>query len=536
MAQERDLARLIEVGIALSAETNLSRLLDKILATARELTDADAGTLYTLSENRLHFKILHNDTLNVRQGVGPDTPLPLEPLRLDRSSAAGYAAVTGGAVNIPDVYESADFDFSGPRKHDRLTGYRTRSMLVVPLRNREKETVGVLQLLNAKHPRTGRVTAFSSRAEELAAAFASQAAVAITNARLLEEVQSLFDALVRVLAVAVDAKSPYTGSHVQRVALLNRMLAEAVDASGAPPFSEVRFGPDELETIRLAGWLHDVGKVTTPSWIMDKSTKLQTVFDRIGLLQCRFELIGALLENEGLRALLERRKVSRGAIEKSPEMAAARARAAEAEAEWKILARINEPAEAMDEKLEESLERIAAKTYRRDGIELPYLTADEARNLSVRRGSLTPAEVGIMRDHVKVTAQILDEVPFAASRRWKNVPLYARQHHEKLNGEGYPEGLSAEAIPLPSRILAVADFYEALSAKDRPYKKPMSRETIYGILRAASSRGELDGDVVELAINGGIFEQFEKMSGQPSIRPAQPPSRKNPRQSSGRRR
>jgi HD-GYP domain-containing protein (c-di-GMP phosphodiesterase class II) len=503
-------ARLIEIGIALSAETNLERLLERIVSHARELTDADAGTLYIVDDaGLLQFKIIQNDTLGIRQG---GAALRLDPVAVDRSTVSGYVALTGESVNIEDVYASDKFDFTGPKRYDKTTGYRSRSMLVVPMRDHEGNVIGVLQLLNARVPGTGEVVVFPREVEALTTAFASQAAVAITNARLIHEVRQLFDALIRVLAVAVDAKSPYTGNHVQRVAVLNLMLARAINEAGEGPFADVRFTEKELEEVRLAGWLHDVGKVTTPTWVMDKARKLETVFDRIELLQARFALIREKIENAALRARLSELGETAETLRASPLLCEARRKMDEVAEDLAFLERVNEPREFMDDQMLARLRGIAAKRYSpKDGEERPCLTEDEVENLSIRKGSLNAREIDLMRDHVRATASILREVPFETTRHLKSVAIYARQHHEKPNSRGYPEGLGAKDLSLQSRILAVADFYEALSAKDRPYKKPMPVDVILKILRSAAADGELDVDVLELMISEKVHERFEEV-------------------------
>lgn len=507
LSADEHLSRLVEVGISLSAETNLERLLEKIVTYARELTLADAGTLYTLEEDRLHFKIIQNDTLGIFRGGATGEALSMEPVPLNRSMVSGYVALTGEFVNIEDVYSSDKFDFAGPKKYDERTGYRSRSMLVAPMRDHEGEVIGVLQLLNATDPETGASIPFAQDVENLTRAFASQAAIALTNAKLISEVRDLFESLIRVLAAAVDAKSPYTGNHVQRVALLNYLIAASINEASDGPFSQVRFTDFELDEMRLAGWLHDVGKVTTPTWVMDKSTKLQTIFDRIGLVETRFSLIAALLENEALKARLTELGHDPQTDPALAPLAEDKKKVAE---DFAYVARVNEPREFMDDAMLARLEEIRAKTYTVDGVSRNYLTDEEALNLAIRKGSLNDDEMQTMRDHVRLTAHILKAVPFGTTRHMKKVPLFASQHHEKLSGLGYPEGISAEELPLQSRILAIADFYEALSAKDRPYKKPMPLDLVVKIMRKAAEDREIDSEVLEFMLATGIHTRFEE--------------------------
>ena len=504
----RQISQLTEIGIALSAELNLDALLEKTLHHARELTRADAGTLYLLLGGQLHFKILHNESLKVFKGGTTGVAVDLEPVKLDMANVSAYAAIQGKTIHIEDVYRSAEFDFSGPRKYDKMTGYRSRSMLVVPMKNHHGDVIGVLQLINATEPETGAVGAFSDEAVNLAEALASQAAVAITNASLVEEIKNLFDSLIRVLATAIDMESPYTGNHVQRVAELNVVLAKAINEKRDGPFAGVHFTDEQLEEIRLAGWLHDVGKITTPVWIMDKATKLESIYDRIGLIETRFGFIRRGME---IAALEKKNEILRrgGSEEEMARLDGELERQRGAlKDDLDFLRRCNQPGEFMEDAKLKRLQEIAKKTYVEDGAEKPLLTEDEAHNLSIRKGTLTEEQLKIMRDHVILTERMLSQIPFSGYLR--NVPVYAAQHHERLDGKGYHKACKAEQLSLPARILAIADFYEALSAKDRPYKKPMSEEVILSILQKAADAGEIDKDVLELLTKDKIHHQFEE--------------------------
>ena len=501
------LHRLIEIGIALSAETDLDALLEKIVHHAREVTGADAGTLYLLSDGQLHFKVVQNASLGDFRGGATGRQLEFPPVPLDAANVSAYAAMSGRAVNVDDVYESEEFDFTGPRTYDRRTGYRSRSMLVVPMKGHEGSVIGVLQLINALEPESGAVVPFPTRIAGLAQALASQAAVAVTNARLIDETKRLFESLIKVLAVALDAKSPYTGNHVQRVALLNTALAQTISDAADGPFADVTFSRSQLEEIRIAGWLHDIGKVTTPVAVMDKATKLENVLDRIELVRARFGVIRRELKLEALSrkmGVLEKPIDARALARIDEELAS---RLEELDRDLDLIERCNQPSNVLDDEAVERLQATARRTYLLDGEETRCLTDEELRQLSVRKGTLTDEEMQIMRDHVLWTSRMLGEVPFTPPLR--NVPTFAGQHHERLDGKGYPAGLAAADIPLQSRILAIADFYEALSAKDRPYKKPMPVETILTILRKSAEAGEIDGNILELMIREGLHERFE---------------------------
>jgi HD-GYP domain-containing protein (c-di-GMP phosphodiesterase class II) len=357
-------------------------------------------------------------------------------------------------------------------------------------------------------PQTGGIIAFRPEVVDLADALASQAAVAVTNARLIEETKNLFESLIRVLAVALDAKSPYTGNHVQRVALLNSALAQAIGEASDGPFAHVSFTRDQLEEIRLAGWLHDIGKVTTPVAVMDKATKLEAVLDRIELVRARFGNIRRGLEIGALSRRLEAMEGGAAAPELTRIDRELEAKKQELDQDLEFVVRCNQPSEFLDQAAVERLEAIGRKTYEDGEARRPFLTEDELRCLCIRRGTLTEDEMRVMRDHVLWTTRMLGQLAFTKPLR--GVPTFAGQHHERLDGKGYPLGLGAQAIPLQSRILAVADFYEALSAKDRPYKKPMPPEVILSILRRSAEAGEIDSDVLELMIRERVHERFEE--------------------------
>ena len=493
---KNQIERLTEIGIALSAELHLEALLEKIVRYARELSQADAGTLYLLLDGKLHFKILQNDTLQIFQGGAGAQPITFEPVLLEKNNVSAFAAIEGKTIVIGDVYECAEFDFSGPRRYDAITGYRTRSMLVVPMKNHEGAVIGVLQLINALEPETKNIIPFDADAVRLTEALASQAAIAVSNASLIKETKDLFNGLVKVLAMTIDARSHATRKHIQRVATLNILLARKKKKKKDGPFAGVNFSEKEMEAISIAGWLHDVGKITTPNWLVEKKSKLERPFDLIELIRERFAFIREQLSAAGC------------CKQENPQTnAQTDAAIKNLEDDLQFLCECNKPCEQMDEAALERLRGIARKTYIENGKPRPYLNEEELRALSVRRGNLTPEEIGVMRQHALWTKKILAEMPFKG--HLKNVPMYAGQHHERLNGTGYPDGLAAADIPLPSRILAVADVFEALTAKDRSYKKETNLMEVFALLRRAAQNGELDSDVVELLIEDKVFERLD---------------------------
>ncbi|HQU72511.1 MAG TPA: HD domain-containing phosphohydrolase, partial [Calditrichia bacterium] len=494
--QIRRVDRLAQVGIALSAEKDIARLLEKIVDEAMGLTHADAGTLYTVDEEhqQLRFEIMKNISMDIHLGgsSGKEVALPPVPLFKDDSpnytNVSSFVGLTGEIVNIPDVYDVDKFDFTGPRKYDSQTGYRTRSMLVIPMKNHENDIIGVLQLLNAIDPASGQPTVFAEEYVDLCAALASQAAIALENVKLIADLKELFEALIKVIATAIDEKSPYTAGHITRVTDLTMMIARTINETGEGPFSAVNFSRDELEELRIAAWMHDVGKITTPEHVIDKSHKLQTVFDRIELVSTRFQLIRQVAENEFLQLRLDAAE-NPGANLKKAEVRH-RDRLAQIDEDLAFLVSINTGREFLDDASLERLTEIAARTYSVGGKTYPYLTENELQNLSVRRGTLTPQERKVIENHALVSIKILKQLPFP--KKMSRVPEYAGGHHEKLDGSGYPFGLTAEQLPLQARIMALADIFEALTAHDRPYKKPMKLSRAVQILASMCEQNHID--------------------------------------------
>lgn len=506
--QSNHLSQLVKIGLGLSSEKNIDRLLERIVREARNFTNADGGTLYIKESERavLDFAIVQNDSLGVFMGGSgeaiswPPVPLRLEDNRENHRNVSAHCALTGEPVNISDVYDAEGYDFQGTRDFDASTGYRSRSMLVIPLRDHVDEVIGVLQLLNAKDRKTDAVVPFPEHEVGMVMSLASQAAIALTKMRLVRELENLLDAFIRTIGDAIDEKSPYTAGHVFRVANLTEEIALEVNSAADGKFGPVSFSSEELAEIRMAAWLHDVGKITTPEHLMDKATKLQTIFDRIELIRHRVEI--SRLTDE----------IARMANEPCPrqDVSAAPSRSVEKTEEWQeiinFLDTINLGGEGLSAESIAKVRRIAGITYRVGGVEFPLLAPDEVENLCVVKGTLTTAERKVMNHHVEMSIRMLEGLPFP--KKLRNVPAYAGMHHEKLNGTGYPRGLENGAIPLPARMLALADVLEALTAADRPYKPGKTLSEVMSILEGLVERGDLDGDLCDLAVDSGLIARF----------------------------
>ncbi len=553
--------RLIELGIALSAERDHSELMEKILLGAKELTNADGGTLYLVDGDRgeMRFAIMRNDSLGIAMGGTTGAPIPFPPVRLlgedgkpNHTHVAAAAAITGHTINIADAYDAAGFDFSGPRAFDERTGYRSRSFLTVPLKNHDAEVVGVLQLINARE-RGGAVVPFAAELVPLIEALASQAAVALDNQMLLEAQKNLFRAFLQVFASAIDAKSPYTGGHCRRVPELTNMLARAAAETEDGPFAEFVMNDDQWYELEVAGGLHDCGKVTTREYVVDKATKLETLYNRIHEIRTRFEVVKRDVEIEYLRG------VAAGGDEK--DLRAARdQRLKSLDGDFAYVAECNIGGEFMAPEKIARLERIAAITWVRTlddslglsweesqrrtkaqaplpavehvladkpehimGHDGPPLAADnpwgfivkppaqkfnlgEIYNLGVRRGTLTDEERYHINDHIVQTIIMLEALPFPKNLR--RVPEWAGGHHEKMNGTGYPRGLKREQMSVPARIMAIADIFEALTARDRPYKTPKKLSECIAIMAKMSKDGHIDPDLFALFLTSGVYRRY----------------------------
>ncbi|MGV1099609.1 HD domain-containing phosphohydrolase [Thiovibrio sp. JS02] len=493
---------LVKIGLGLSSEKNIDRLFEMIVSEARRFTNADGGTLYIKDEDRqeLDFTIVQNDSLKVFMGGSgesiswPSVPLRTRNNRDNHRNVSAYCALTGKAVNIHDVYSAKGFDFQGTKDFDTSTGYRSRSMLVIPMRDHEDEVIGVLQLLNARDPDSGAVVPFPEHEVDMVTSLASEAAIALTNMRLVRGLENFLDAFVRTIGDAIDQKSPHTAGHIFRVADFTLQIAAEVDRATTGKFREVSYSEDELAEIKMAAWLHDVGKITTPEHLMDKATKLETIFDRIELIRHRVELI-----QRAQCASAPRRE------ERPPQLPGKKE-------EWleiiDFLDRVNLGSESLSAESIARIRRLAEKSYEIAGTVVPLLAPDEVENLCVPQGTLTPTERKVMMHHVEMTIRMLERLPFP--RKLRRVPVYAGMHHEKMNGGGYPRGLDGEELPLPARMLALADIFEALTAADRPYKRGKMLSESMTILAGMVARGELDGDLCDLAVTSGLISRFAR--------------------------
>ena len=512
--------KLTDIGAALSAEGNTQNLLEMILENAMTLTNADGGTLYIVTPDGKHlaFEIVRNMSLNIKMG-GRGGKISWPPIQLtdeagveNHANVSTHVALTGETVNIPDVYDVKGFDFQGTKEFDKKTTYRSKSMLMVPLRNHENEIIGVLQLINASDTHDKSVVPFSAEAQSMTLSLASQAAVAITKNRLILELENLFESFIRTIAKAVDEKSPYTGGHVKRVADIALMIAEKINEKKEGIFSNIAFHDDQLKELRIAAWLHDIGKVTTPEYVVDKATKLETKYDRIHEIATRFEVLKRDAEIKFLRKTIE--LMENGGKDAIPQYEEGfRLELKKIEDDFRFIYDTNMGGEFMPDDKVERIKNLSRNTWQNNKSPVPWLTEDEVYNLTIRKGTLTKEEKEIIQNHVRLTESMLRELPFP--KKLKNVIEYASSHHETLNGTGYHKGLKGDQISLQARILAFADIFEALSASDRPYKKGKTASEVKKILGFMVKDQHIDKDIYDLFFNDGLFLKYIKESYKP---------------------
>ena len=501
------------IGIALSQERDINTLLETILVAAKNLTRADGGTLYRLVGDKLQFEIVRTDSLSIAMGGTSGNPVPFYPIPLhdkdgkpNNTMIAAFAALNHKTVNVADAYTEDGFDFSGTRNFDKRTGYRSTSFLTVPMKDHEGEIIGVLQLLNATDPATRTVTTFTEEDQRLAESLASQAAIALTNRLLIQQLEVLFESLIELINTAIDEKSPYTGGHCKRVPTLTMMLAEAAHHAVEGSLAAFRMNDKDRYELKIAGLLHDCGKITTPVHVVDKATKLQTIYDRIELVATRFEVLKRDAEIEMLHAKMR-------ALGAGDEESAHRAeeaflkKVAQYDDDCEFLRRTNIGGERMKPEDQARVSQIARYTWLNvRGERDRFLSRDEETNLNIPAGTLNPDERQIINHHIVATIKMLDALPWP--RHLANVPEYAGGHHERMDGKGYPKGLVRDQMSVQARVMGIADIFEALTAKDRPYKPGKTLSESLGILGRFKENGHIDPDLFDIFVREKVYLRY----------------------------
>ncbi len=505
------MATINNIGVSLSAEDDDDRLLETVLRGAQAVFNADGVALYLLSgDEHLRLSLAHVESLSLwlRGPAGETGDDPLNSREREAYAMLAAAGATERTVTSLDVHAAGSPDFEPVIEFDRQMGYRSQSFLSVPLRNHEHEVIGILQLTNAQARASGEIVAFSEDDQRLAESLASQAAVALTKNRLVHDFKGLFEGLTEVISTAIDEQSPHTGGHVRRVVVLSMMIAEAMSrraggASRLPALTE-----DELYELRIAALLHDCGKLTTPVHVADKATKLESIVDRMRLVEARAEIARRqrrieLLEEAVRRLTPEGDGDLMGGIER-----VATDYDLEVEEDLAVLRTCNEGSEFMPDDLRERMREIGRKyrwvNIRRESESL--LSEDEMYHLSTRSGTLTAEERELIQGHAVSTIRMLERLPYP--KKLRNIPRYAGSHHERLNGTGYPLKLSGDSIPVQGRIIGIADVLEALTARDRPYRRALSLSDAMSVLRGLAQKGAIDSDLYDLVISERIHQRY----------------------------
>jgi len=511
---EREREDLNEIGIALSSQRNTNALLSLILSMTREITSADAGSLYLVEEDaegrrHLRFMLTQNDSLAF--------PYQEFVLPLSEDSMAGYTAMRGEVLNFANVYKiSSKLPFRFNDRYDRDSGYHTRSLLALPMRNPKGEVLGVLQIINCKRNRTARlltaadvakqVQPFRERAVRLALSLASQAAVAYENRKLYNEIEALFEGFVSAAVTAIEQRDPTTSGHSLRVAAYTQGLAEIVDSATTGPYASAHFDAEQMKEIRYAALLHDFGKVGVREEVLVKAKKLYPL--QLDIVRQRFDYIRKEIEagtvRRKLQVFLERNRGD--ALSEIARLGEDfDQRLARIEEYLEFIMDANEPT-VLEQGQFRKLREIAQQSFIDPrGIERPYLDPSEARLLSIPKGSLDESERQEIESHVIHTFSFLTQIPW--TKELKRVPDIARAHHEKLNGTGYPFKLHGDEIPLPAKMMTVCDIFDALTAKDRPYKRAVPVDRALAILEDCVRADEIDAELFRLFREGKLYER-----------------------------
>ena len=513
--------RLQEIGLALSTEDDINVIFELIMDEAKNITNADGRTLYMISDDgkTMKFEIMATDSMNFSQGGTTGVEITIPPMQLfnedgtpNHSSIVAYSANTGKIVNIKDAYKEKGFDFTGAKNFDKNTGYRTQSVLSVPLKNHENDIVGVMQLINAKDPKSDKTISFSDDMQNQVESLASQGAVALTNKRLVAELKNLFESFIQLIATAIDKKSPYTGGHCERVPEITMLLADAVEKTKVGKYADFSMNEDERYELYIAGWLHDCGKVATPPHVVDKGMKLETITDRIEVMDTRFEVLKRDAEISMLKkqiALIKKGSAN-GAIKTLETDLETQTN--QLSSDQTFIQKTNRGGEFMEEEDQQRVADIGNYKWKLEGKKINFFDEKDVRNLQIPKGTLLPEEREIINDHIVITIDMLEKLPYP--KKLRNVPEFAGGHHEKLDGTGYPKGLKDEEMSVQAKMMAIADIYEALTAADRPYKDGKKLSQAMRIMGFMKKDYEIDQDLFEIFVKEGVYKQYaEKYLG-----------------------
>lgn len=503
----KQLEKLIEVSIALTSKEDTEHLLEMILFGAKSITGADGGTLYSIQKNSIRMEIVHSTSLNLWQGGKSQIPIKLPEIPLynedgspNLACVVSYCYHKKATVNIVDAYNNDFFDFSGTKKFDQLNNYRSKSFLSVPFTNHENDIVGVLQLINATNFETKKTIGFDEISQRFTEALTSQAALLLTKQGLINDLESMFESLIHLIATAIDDKSPYTGDHCRRVPELTMMLAEAAHNTHEGYLKDFFMTDSDRYELKIAGWLHDCGKITTPEHVIDKATKLETIFDRLELIQTRFEV----LKRDAHIKMLEQKIIN--PTDNDTIEAAYHQKITRLDDDFVFIKKVNTGGEFMTHADKQRILTIAEGNWLLDKKIMPILSKNEVDNLLIERGTLTAIERQIINHHIVTTIAMLNQIKFP--KHLKNVLEYAGGHHERMDGKGYPNGLTRNQMSIQARVMGIADIFEALTAADRPYKPAKSLSQSLAILKKMKDDHHIDPDLYDVFLKEKIYLQY----------------------------
>ncbi|OFZ49060.1 MAG: hypothetical protein A2381_15785 [Bdellovibrionales bacterium RIFOXYB1_FULL_37_110] len=498
--------KLSKFSRALAMEKNHQRLLELILKAIKDITNSDGGTIYIKTEHEtLAYAVILNTSLNIKMGGTYSSKMDFKELSLYESNnrpneknISCFSAINKEVIIVDDVYADDRFNFTGTKTFDLQYGYKTRSILTIPLLDLENEVIGVVQLINARDE-NNQTCEYDRQDVELAGVLASHAAITLSNHNLQQKLENLFVQFAESLAIAIDSKSQYTETHCTLVSDLALMITKAVSDSNLPTFANFRLTPPVEKEMRLATLLHDCGKVCTPTHIMDKATKLETIHDRINLIKAKFEILMKDLKIELLQSKIEKKETDSSVVENEINK-----KIKSLTDDMQFLEKANIGKEFMSDLDQQRIRNISKlKVVKENGQEETLLSDNEVENLMIKKGTLLDSERNKINEHAEMTLRILKSLDFP--KHLKNIPEIAGGHHEKLNGKGYPRGLKGEEILLQARILGIADIFEALTARDRPYKKGKTLSESLKIVGMMVEDGELDEDIFRLFVDSGVY-------------------------------
>ncbi len=505
--QSKHIKQLIHIGESLSAKNSLVNIFILILDEAMDYANSDGGTIYVVSNDKkyLDFKLTYSKSLGLKMG-NVDSPITWPSISLfnkddspNMNYMVSYVYHTKESKTFEDVYKQKLFDNTGTQEFDTRNKYRSESMAAIPLINHEDEVMGVIQLINAMD-KDSKVIPFGKDHIVMLNSLASQAAISLSNSRLIENLEELLLQFIKSIGSAIDRKSKYTAGHVKRVATLTEQMGKRINEVEEGYFTDIFFSNDQLKELSMSGWMHDIGKIVTPERIMDKSTKLEKIIDRIEIIKIRCDLLKQVIKKDinKMRSdgiLTEEKKHELINISKQIDY------------DISLIEKMNFGVEKFSDENKKEIERIYSFSYVSEGNEYKILSDDEVMNLKISRGTLTEDEFAVMKDHAQVTWEMLSTLQFP--KKYENVPLFAASHHERLDGSGYPNNLPEKNIPLQARIIAVADVFEALLS-ERPYKKGKKLSEALKIIAYMAKDHQLDKNVVDLLLDSGLYLSFAR--------------------------